>query len=65
MVVNKQGIVDAELQTFPWEHILVDNFIEENTFNELQKIAVILKVLNLHSKTLFTMSVNIMNVSLT
>ena len=39
MLVNKQGIVDAELQTFPWEHILVDNFIEENTFNELLKIA--------------------------
>jgi|TARA_B100000085_G_scaffold149525_1_gene135959 hypothetical protein len=39
MLVNKKGIVDAELQTFPWEHILVDDFIEPDTYKKLLKIA--------------------------
>lgn len=39
MLVNEQAIIDAELQTHPWEHIVVDNFIEEETFSTLLRIA--------------------------
>ena len=39
MLINKQGIVDAVVSQEPWEHILVDNFVDADTFDKFSKIS--------------------------
>lgn len=50
MLINKQGIVDAVVSQEPWEHILVDNFVDSDTFDKLFKISQYLLDLGAHRR---------------
>ena len=50
MLINKQGIVDAVVSQEPWEHILVDNFVDADTFDKFSKISQYLLDLGVHRR---------------
>jgi hypothetical protein len=38
MLINKQDILNSEVYTYPWEHQIIDNIIDQTSFNRIRTI---------------------------
>jgi hypothetical protein len=38
MLINKKDILNSEVYTYPWEHQIVDNILDQNSFDKVRSI---------------------------